>query len=320
MEFSGGAGVTSQKTPPQGPAGERPSLFDGTTAAGPHGGQPDSLRMLSGLGGPGKPAGSTETSRRGWRVAAGAAVVVLAGVAAAIWLGGRPSAPGETMAKAAGPDVVAASAPAVVPADTANAAAGAGDAASTAPASASAATATAAAGPAVIEGVGPDAASAPAGSDPFAKMAAADTAAAASSPGDSAAAAAAPAASPVTASAHGTSKPHHAGSATRVAQADTPKRKPAANTQRRNAASAPDASKADSDVELLTALMAHLEGGVGASPTIAQLVRECRKLGGDQALQCRRRICDGYWVGPANSKSARRQTGARHGSGQPRPA
>ncbi|RQP23755.1 hypothetical protein [Piscinibacter terrae] len=58
----------------------------------------------------------------------------------------------------------------------------------------------------------------------------------------------------------------------------------------------------DPDVDLLAALMAHLgqPDAKGAKPnlddtSIAKLVKRCESLSGDEAAQCQKRICDGYW-------------------------
>jgi len=62
----------------------------------------------------------------------------------------------------------------------------------------------------------------------------------------------------------------------------------------------------DPDVDLLAALMAHAAnpGGTAAArdagkpidePSIAKLVKRCDLMSGEEARQCQRRICDGYW-------------------------
>ncbi len=62
----------------------------------------------------------------------------------------------------------------------------------------------------------------------------------------------------------------------------------------------------DSDVELLEAMVAHLQGqepalrpgasSADAGPqTIARLVEECKRLGPEQMRKCRQKICEGYW-------------------------
>jgi hypothetical protein len=76
----------------------------------------------------------------------------------------------------------------------------------------------------------------------------------------------------------------------------------------------------DSDVDLIAAMVAHLQGTGKAPPaaqatttraakserpvTIAKLVRDCKRLEGAAAVQCRRQICDGYW-GKAQACPAR---------------
>jgi len=94
------------------------------------------------------------------------------------------------------------------------------------------------------------------------------------------------------------------------------KRKPrvaAASPSKSNARKVAASKKAnpskDADADLLAALMAHMssQGGAGHAaaprnstkpmdqPTIAKLVKRCESLKGEEAVQCRRRICDGYW-------------------------
>ena len=73
------------------------------------------------------------------------------------------------------------------------------------------------------------------------------------------------------------------------------------------------AASADSDVELIAAVIRHVDGGQLGAPaagrtatskagreaegdaSIASLVARCKSQGGAEALACRRRICDGYW-------------------------
>jgi hypothetical protein len=76
----------------------------------------------------------------------------------------------------------------------------------------------------------------------------------------------------------------------------------------------------DPDVDLLAALMAHV-ANTGDSksrshdrsripvdePSIAKLVKRCEGLNGDEAAQCQKRICDGYW-GKAQACPARSDT------------
>jgi ribosomal protein L40E len=59
---------------------------------------------------------------------------------------------------------------------------------------------------------------------------------------------------------------------------------------------------ADADVVLLSALLAHVSRSGQASTlaeqdqlTIAQIVQRCEARGGEEARECRRRICEGYW-------------------------
>lgn len=79
-------------------------------------------------------------------------------------------------------------------------------------------------------------------------------------------------------------------------------------------------SSPDSDVDLLAAMVDHLQGttkpslptasaatraGYGERPvSIATLVRDCKRLGGSAAVQCRRQICENYW-GKAQACPAR---------------
>jgi hypothetical protein len=77
----------------------------------------------------------------------------------------------------------------------------------------------------------------------------------------------------------------------------------------------------DSDVDLIAAMVDHLQGptkgsAASANPTppraakaerpvtIARLVRDCKRLGGAEAVQCRKSICEGYW-GKAQACPAR---------------
>jgi len=60
------------------------------------------------------------------------------------------------------------------------------------------------------------------------------------------------------------------------------------------------ASKVDPDVELLNAIMKHLDDGAGKAParsarTIAELVKSCQSRDAIDALLCQRRICEGSW-------------------------
>jgi outer membrane biosynthesis protein TonB len=76
-----------------------------------------------------------------------------------------------------------------------------------------------------------------------------------------------------------------------------------ARTSATNAANATTGEKADdADVLLLSALLAHVSRADtnGALPeqdrlTIAQLVKRCDARATEEARECRRRICEGYW-------------------------
>jgi hypothetical protein len=75
---------------------------------------------------------------------------------------------------------------------------------------------------------------------------------------------------------------------------------PAAAVARANTTQSAKAD--DADVLLLSALLAHVSrtDANGNLPeqdqlTIAQLVRRCEARGTDEARECRRRICEGYW-------------------------
>jgi hypothetical protein len=84
---------------------------------------------------------------------------------------------------------------------------------------------------------------------------------------------------------------------------------------------AKDSGGRDPDVDLLAALMAHVantgDGKTGRShdrsripvdePSIAKLVKRCEVLSGEEAVQCQKRICDGYW-GKAQACPARSDT------------
>ncbi len=57
-------------------------------------------------------------------------------------------------------------------------------------------------------------------------------------------------------------------------------------------------SQGDADVELITALVQHMdrEAAERQGPTsIADLVDRCKAQPGDEALRCQRRICNNYW-------------------------
>lgn len=74
-------------------------------------------------------------------------------------------------------------------------------------------------------------------------------------------------------------------------------------------------SRGDTDVEIVTALMTHLEGKPNGTRSaraaerpvpsnIAELVGSCQSGSTDEALACRARICKGYW-GKANACPSR---------------
>jgi hypothetical protein len=79
-------------------------------------------------------------------------------------------------------------------------------------------------------------------------------------------------------------------SATRVAKAPPTARELAART----------GTESDADVEIMAALMTHMNESAAANATsadgsIADLVRHCRSLPSADAQTCQRRICQGYW-------------------------
>jgi hypothetical protein len=73
----------------------------------------------------------------------------------------------------------------------------------------------------------------------------------------------------------------------------------------RSTATAATTRGKDADVDLLAALVAHVASSNNAQArqplaqqdqlTIAGIVRRCDTLGGQEARDCRRKICDGYW-------------------------
>ena len=90
----------------------------------------------------------------------------------------------------------------------------------------------------------------------------------------------------------------------------------------------------DPDVDLLAALMAHAaapasapqkaashrtvrrhEAGAREDLSIAKLVRRCEAMQGGKAVECRRRLCEGYWgkaqACPAPRRTAKGEQGAR---------
>lgn len=188
--------------------------------------------------------------------------------------------------------------------------------AASAPTAASAAVASA---PARIEVVEPVVAKA-SGNDPFATLAATTAAASAPPQGAASAPAIAVSAAPATAVAAATAvskpaalvhtetvlaktakpashKPAHAHAEVVASQkyhtADPATKEPAR-------AKSPTNGR-DPDVDLLAALMAHLgqtdpKARANLDDTsIAKLVKRCESLNGDEAAQCQKRICDGYW-------------------------
>lgn len=110
-----------------------------------------------------------------------------------------------------------------------------------------------------------------------------------------------------------TAAPPSPGKPTTTAARKTPTPQPKADTQA--SATAPKQAKAsatatakagsrDPDVELLSAIMKHLNEGTGSATTaaparsaqtIAELVRSCRTQDSINALLCQRRICEGSW-------------------------
>lgn len=72
----------------------------------------------------------------------------------------------------------------------------------------------------------------------------------------------------------------------------------------RNTRSARRDTAGDADVDLIAALVEHMNRQPGANASsdgrapatsIADLVARCRALGGSEAAACRRRICENYW-------------------------
>lgn len=161
--------------------------------------------------------------------------------------------------------------------------------------------------------------------DPFAELASATSASPASAPASSAIVT--PVALPLQKSANQStrtsihakpSKPHadEAKRQATVAHAAKPREREATRANKAT-------SGRDPDVDLLAALMAHASGRGGVNPTasardvsksidepsIAKLVKRCESLNGEDALQCQRRMCDGYWgraqACPAKSSAQR---------------
>jgi hypothetical protein len=175
--------------------------------------------------------------------------------------------------------------------------------------------------PAVATAARPAASGAPAGDDPFATLSreALRSGAAGGAP-------AALAASGVRSSPAAPSAPASAKVPVRKSSpGQTPKPRPAPRVagQRR-----------DPDVDLLAALMAHVavpasspqkpashrtvrggEAGGREHLSIAQLVQRCEAMQGSKAVECRRRLCEGYWgkaqACPAPRRAAKGEQGAR---------
>lgn len=204
---------------------------------------------------------------------------------------------------------------------------------------ASAVVADSASAPARIEVVEPTAprASEAGGTDPFAALAASSGASAAgvSTAASAPLAASAPAAMAVAnalpASAAATHKPSTHVAAKAAKHPPKPEAKGHALASAAHKPASRDAVKTvkdsggrDPDVDLLAALMAHVantgDGKGGRShdrsripvdePSIAKLVKRCEGLNGDEAAQCQKRICDGYW-GKAQACPARSETAHR---------
>lgn len=113
-----------------------------------------------------------------------------------------------------------------------------------------------------------------------------------------------------TASAKDSGKANDRAAAAKPAEPDAaPTRTAKAHTQQ-SAEAAPATAGKDADVELLAALMRYSDEvatpGAGKAKaqsgaarmnelTIADLVHRCKALGGDEAMQCKKRICSGYW-------------------------
>ena len=110
-----------------------------------------------------------------------------------------------------------------------------------------------------------------------------------------------------------TSAPRLATPTTRAALATLPPTSRAATATAATAgAPAPTASSSDTDVTLLTALMAHTSKPATVTPerprdvverqegdTTAQLLARCKQLGLIEGMLCRSRICSGRWEGDA---------------------
>lgn len=85
-----------------------------------------------------------------------------------------------------------------------------------------------------------------------------------------------------------------------------------------HAAAGKPAGQSDADVEIMAALIGHMNESGAASGTadasIADLVRHCRSLPGAEAQACQRRICQGYWgraeACPRDRQAALRMAGS----------
>jgi hypothetical protein len=90
--------------------------------------------------------------------------------------------------------------------------------------------------------------------------------------------------------------------ATKLAATARPKPASTKTPAKTTVAARSSTRKADPDVELLSAIMKHLDDGAGkaAAParsaqTIAELVKSCQSRDAIEALLCQRRICEGSW-------------------------
>ncbi|BAL95932.1 hypothetical protein RGE_25930 [Rubrivivax gelatinosus IL144] len=88
-----------------------------------------------------------------------------------------------------------------------------------------------------------------------------------------------------------------------TAKVKTKAKPPAAAKQAKGASSgsaAPPGKGGDADVDLIAAMVQHMNrqeanAGDRGEISIADLVRRCKSLAGNDALRCRRRICENYW-------------------------
>lgn len=101
----------------------------------------------------------------------------------------------------------------------------------------------------------------------------------------------------------------------------TPASRPARHSPSRvtaHASAGKPAEQSDADVEIMAALIGHMNESNAASGTadasIADLVRHCRSLPGEEAQACQRRICQGYWgraeACPRDRQAALRMAGS----------